>query len=243
MTDTRLNVNSPTPLYQQLYDVIKHEIVTKKYLPGDKIPSEQQLSQDYNVSRITVRKAMEMLTEDNYIAKRSGKGSFVTPNKIHEDLTGKQSFSLTCQYNALSSKSRILGQEVREATSFDAESLGIEEGSKIVYLKRLRYADNIPIMIETIYMKYDLFSYILNVDMSNNSLYAEVGKQFPAESRKIKRTVEISIATSEQANLLELPKGAPLLLCHEIVTTHQGLPLFRIRQFIAGERVRFTTIE
>jgi len=243
MAPQHLDITISTPLYQQLYDLIKSEISSGYYKPGDRIPSEQELSQSYDVSRITVRKAMEMLTEDNFIIKRPGKGSFVTPKKIDEDLSGKQSFSMTCEYNALSSKSLILSQDVREATSFDIDQLKVDKGSRIIHLKRLRYADDIPIMVESIYMRYDLFSYIMDLDMANHSLYAEISRQFPEETRKIKRSVEISIATPEQCNLLQLPKGAPLLLCHEVGTTTQGLPLLRIRQFIAGERIRFTTIE
>ena len=243
MAVQQLDITISTPLYQQLYDAIKAEINCGTYLPGDRIPSEQELSQTYDVSRITVRKAMEMLTEDNIIIKRPGKGTFVTPKKIDEDLSGKQSFSLTCEYNALSSKSLILSQDVREATSFDIDQLKVPKGSQIIHLKRLRYAGETPIMVESNYLRYDLFSYIMDVDMTSHSLYAEISRQFPEENRKIKRSVEISIATPEQANLLNLPKGAPLLLCHEVVTTAHGLPLFRIRQFIAGERIRFTTFD
>lgn len=243
MTNNHLKPNSPTPLYQQLYDIIKENILSHKYRPGDKLPSELELSQEFDVSRITVRKAMEMLTEDNYIIKRSGKGSFVTPAKIQENITGSQSFSLTCQINEQSPMTRVIKQEIRPATSYDVECLHVPLMSDIAYIKRLRYADSTPIFLESIYLKTDLFAYILDADLSNTSFYELVAKQFPEESRKIKQTFEISIATPEQAKLLELPKGAPLLLRHEIVTTLQGLPLFRIRQFIAGERIRFTTMD
>lgn len=241
MNNNALNFNSPIPLYQQLYEQLKTEITEGRLQPGEKMPTELQLIDLYNVSRITVRKALDMLTEDNLVIKRSGKGSFVTPPKLHENIYGSQSFTITCQLNNLESYTTLLSWEIRPATSYDLEQLQLTPGSNIIFVSRLRHADNTPIMIEKTYLKCDEFKYILDENLSETSLYALIDKHTSESQRKILRTIEISTANTEQAKLLQLNKGAPLLLCNEIVTTLSGNPLFRIRQFIAGERVRFIT--
>lgn len=241
MSNTILDFNSPSPLYLQLYDILHQKIMSGELPPGSKMPTESQLIEQYSVSRITVRKAMDLLTEENLIIKRSGKGSFVMPTKIQEHINGQNSFTITCQMNNLSAETTLITQELRPATEAIAKLLKIPDNSYIIYVKRLRFADKVPIMLERIYLRFDLFEYILHADLSKNSLYTLIDQKYPENQRKLSRTVELSTATSEQGKYLNLPKGAPTLYCQELVTDLSHTPLFRITQNIAGERIRFTS--
>ena len=92
----KLNKNSSVPLYQQLIDEIKSQITQGDLKEGDKIPTEVELSEIYNVSRITIRKAIELLVEDEILIKRQGIGTFVAAKKLNRNMNGFMGFSQSC---------------------------------------------------------------------------------------------------------------------------------------------------
>ena len=240
--ETPLNFEGPEALYKQLYALIKERINNGSLAPNQKIPSEAWFSEQFKVSRITVRKTMEMLADEDLIVKRSGKGSFVCPKKIQDSIVGDLSFSLTCQVNNVTPHSEVIAKEMRDPTPSDVQDLGVDPGDQVVYIKRVRYADGNPIIVENVFMTKP-FAYLLGEDLFSQSLYALASRQVPVEQWKIKRSLEISHATPSQAKLLNLKAGEPTMLCREVISDGRGNPLFRIRQVIAGERVRFVTID
>ena len=91
-----LNANSSEPLYQQLEQTLKAKIEHNQWHKGDKLPTELELSRQYDVSRITIRKALDSLVKSGYIVRRSGKGTFVTNEKIQRPISGASSFTEIC---------------------------------------------------------------------------------------------------------------------------------------------------
>ena len=103
------------PLYQQIKEDIKAAIERGKYKPNEKIPAEPELSAEYSVSRITVRRAVEELCNEGYLVKMQGRGTFVSTPRIHRKMTGgnkMESFSETCRKSGMVSGARLLDRKI-----------------------------------------------------------------------------------------------------------------------------------
>ncbi|MDR7871394.1 MAG: GntR family transcriptional regulator [Tissierellaceae bacterium] len=233
-----LNPEDIIPLYQQLKMILKDKITNGEYKPNQKIPSETQLSQIFNVSRITVRNAISELVEEDLLVKKQGKGTFVSTRKIEDNILEDISFSLTCEINQVRPGSKIINNIIIRASERDIKELGLTENDKVVYIKRIRYANDEPIVIEHNYFP-EKFSFLIDEDLENQSLYELLKKKCNVTRKASKKTIEISIASEDEASLLHISKGEPLLLHREIVFDENNEPIHRTKQLILGEKFKF----
>ena len=137
-----------TPLYQQIYDEIKHAIDNGIYVPGDKIPTETELSTKYAVSRITVRRAIEDLSAAGFLVKRRGLGTFVCEPRMRRKLLQgglPQSFSEICRKSGRVPGAKLINREIVVARQDEREFFGLDEGDLVLHVQRLRTADEQPI--------------------------------------------------------------------------------------------------
>jgi len=111
-TKNGLQQNNAIPLYKQLKEQIFSDITSGKLTEGEKIPTEVELSEIYNISRVTVRNAIKELVADNYLVKKQGKGTFVCPAKIERKIEHLLSFSAACQAGHLTTHSEVVTREV-----------------------------------------------------------------------------------------------------------------------------------
>ena len=133
----KLAFSSANPLYQQLMDDIKLDISNQKYRHGDKIPSETELAEIYNVSRITVRRAVSELCDEGYLAKHQGKGTFVTPPKITRKImqdTHVHSFTATCAMSGMQPGGRTVGIRIVPSRQEEQHFLKLPKDSSVIYL-------------------------------------------------------------------------------------------------------------
>ena len=234
----KLQDGSLTPLYQQVMDHIRDDIHQGTYAEGDRIPSEAELSEIYGVSRITVRRAVKELSDDGYLTKRQGKGTFVSRpklmRKLHQD-SSTQSFTDTCRESGREPGARLLGRELTEAWTEEREFLGLEEGARLIHVRRLRTVDGIPIMLENNFFPAEGFGFLLDEDLEDVSIFDVV------EQRTGRRpngddacTLEIVRATSELSAPLGVPRGEPLFYEHIDFTDQDGAPMMIGKQYIVG---------
>ena len=135
--------NKPgTALYYSVKEEILESIKSGTYPVGSQLPTEAELCKLFDVSRTTIRLALQQLELEGRINKVQGKGTFVSKPKIRESLTQNiRSFSEQMRDAGLSSYSKIIGMDVIPATAILAHSLEIEEGDPIIQLVRLRFAE------------------------------------------------------------------------------------------------------
>ena len=146
-----LKQDAITPLYVQLRDEIEKDIRSGIYKPGDKIMTEAEMSKTYGVSLITIRKAVGLLIDQGLVVRKQGKGTFVTRPKVSRNMKKLQSFSEMCEQMGMKPGARMLENRLVEADAKTAARLGIEQGSQVVYISRLRFADMEPVAIEKSY--------------------------------------------------------------------------------------------
>lgn len=234
----KLDHENATPLYKQLKDIIKQKIIDGEFQPNQKIPSELQLSKMYNVSRITVRNAITELVDEDLLIKKQGKGTFVSIPKIEDNVLEDISFSLTCKINKVKPGSKIIKNVIKDANERDIAELNLHENDKVVYIKRIRYADDEPVILEHNFFP-SKFAFLLNEDLENQSLYEILNDKYGITRAKSKRTIEIITASEEEASLLAISKGEPLLLHREIVYDKNNNPIHRTKQLIIGDKFKF----
>ena len=151
-----LKQDAATPLYEQLMNEVEKKIREGYYKPGDKIATEAEMAKEFGVSLITVRKAVSLLMEKGLVIKKQGKGTFVTKPKYARNMRNLQSFSEMCEQMGVKPGGKMLENRLVPADGKIAASLGVEQGSRVVYIERLRYADQEPVVIEKNYfsLKY-----------------------------------------------------------------------------------------
>ena len=190
------------PLYQQIYDEIKDAIEKGVYASRERIPSELELAEQYEVSRITVRRAVEELCSDGYLVKQQGRGTFVSTPHINRQFHAStlQTFTALCADNGMKAGAHVVDRQIVPARQNEMEFFGLQKGALLLHIKRVRTADGEPIFEENIFVPFDAYRELLTADLEDKSIFAEVGRVggTPIVSAGY-RTVEAVRASAEQA--------------------------------------------
>ena len=240
MLDQAISFDSHIPYYHQLIEIIKHNIREGVWEPGDQIPSEMELCEKFGVSRTVVRQALRELETENIIDKRKGKGTFVAKPKISEGLIQKLTgFYQDMIERGMEPKTKVLFQEIIPATKTIAGYLDIPEGTNVVEIKRLRYIHDEPIQVVTTYVPLQISPNLHNVDLSDRSLYEYLESENNIKIYRGKRYIEAVLANHEEAELLEIEEGDPLVMLDSISYTKTGGIVEYFHALHRGDRSRF----
>ena len=233
-----LDQTSMTPLYVQLMDELEKDIQNGVYKPGDRIQTESEMAKTYGVSLITVRKAVGSLMEKGFVIRKQGKGTFVTKPKLSRNMKKLQSFSEMCEQMG----ARMLKNCLVDADEKIAQSLGIEPGSKVIYIARLRFADYEPVQIEKNYFPLK-YAFLLEANFDDNSLFDYLKEQRSMEVTSSEKVIELCRATAEEASYLEVKRGDYLLFVRSTAFDADGEPLYAGVQIINGDRISLYVYE
>jgi len=234
-----LSQENKIPLYLQLKESIRSEIVNKKLKSGEKIPTEVELSEKYEISRVTVRKAITELVEEGYLIKKQGKGTFVSKPKIERKIVHLISFSAACEANGLKASSEVIKREIIQPEPEVIQLLQLDPDDLVVYIQRVRYAGENPLMLENNYFPYNKYKFLLNENL-DGSLYQTLKEHHIHPSNPGETTLEIVRALEEEAQLLEVPSGEPLFLMKTVIFDQNHQPIHIGKQLIVGEGYKFT---
>ena len=232
----KLAEGSLTPLYQQVMDDIKDDIEHGVYHANDRIPSEAELSEMYEVSRITIRRAVEELVGEGYLTKRQGKGTFVNPPKLASKLlqpSAVQSFTDTCVDCGRLAGARLITMMPVKAMPDECELLGLKAGSELVHLRRVRTADGVPVMVEDLYLSLVRHGYLLRERLNDVSVNDVLERRAGVRSAGGRgRTIEMVRADDELSELLSVSRGEPLFLANGLIVDGAGAPLMIERRYL-----------
>jgi GntR family transcriptional regulator len=203
--------DSSRPRYHQLQEILREQCAS--WEPGQLIPSELELCHMYSVSRTTVRKALDHLTQEGLLYRIQGKGTFVAPPKlrerfvhrlagIHEDMASR----------GVTIRTQVLEQAVVPASKLVAPELQLVVGSPVIKLVRLRFVNDEPLLISTTFLPYRSFPGLENEDLTDASLYAVLREKYGVQIGQGTRLVEAAPCTEEEAELLHIAPATPLLV-------------------------------
>lgn len=231
-----LKSENVVPLYHQLVDKIREQIVMQEYKQGDRLPSERQLAKDYNVSVITSRKALAELEDEGLIERIQGKGTFVAIKKYNRSLNKFISFTEMCRSIGAKAGSKEIEKKIIVSNKDIAEKLEVAANSQVVYISRLRYVDGEPMVIEKSYFNLD-YAYLLNQDLSK-SLFKILKNKSEFLVIDSDKTIEIVRSNLEESNLLNIPIDSPIILIESRTYLKDGEIGYVGKQLINGERFK-----
>lgn len=223
------------PLYKQLQDYILDSINNGILKPGDKLPTELELSKANNVSRVTVRTALDSLTSEGYLIRVPGKGTFIAKEKIKKNVTETIGFSDTCRIQNKIPGAKVLKCVIEEATAADQQHLLLQPGEKIINIERIRYADDTPIAVE--YSRFpSSYSFLLQEDLNNKSLYEILRNKYGLSFGISRKYIDMEYASFDVATYLNITEGYPMLSIKSTVCSSTGKKIHRSKQIILADQ-------
>lgn len=200
------------PKYCYLKKQLINKINQEEFKLNELIPSERELIERYDVSRITVRKAIDDLVNQGYLYKVQGKGTYVKSDKYSQNLFSLTSCTQDITSFGMTPGRRVIDMGIETADKKRQRLLQIGNGEKVFFLERVYTADGEPINLTKTYIPYSLVSGIEKFDFSSNSLYETLWSEYGIALTKAVRTIEAAIADEDVSNLLEVEPGIPIIL-------------------------------
>ncbi|MEP3276844.1 MAG: GntR family transcriptional regulator [Stappiaceae bacterium] len=195
------------PLYRQLSHYIRHAITEDLLVGGAFMPSERVLSTELDLSRVTVRKAVEELSAGGFLIRRHGSKTEVA-SRVEKTLSTLTSFSEDIRSRGMEPSAQWLSRAVTLPTPSEVMALGISPSEKLVRLERLRLADAVPIAIERAAVPQSILP---SADLVEDSLYDALEKLDALPKRALQR-MRAGIVTPRDAQLLNCPEGTPMFI-------------------------------
>jgi GntR family transcriptional regulator len=189
--------------------------------PGDVLPSDAELCAEFGVSRMTARNAMQRLSDEGLVLRIPGKGSFVAEPPTHRRADRLLTFSREMERRGRRPSSKVIAREIRPSSAAEAAALGLPVGEPVVALRRLRLADDEPIAVEHAILVEGTGQVILTADLEGGSLHDALARG-GYHLRRGTATIAAAAATADDARLLGLRRGDPLLVERRVILDTHG---------------------
>ncbi len=230
---------TPIPLYYQLEEILRDQIEAGPLKPMDRIPSEEDLSRQYNVSRTTVRHALDRLVLDGLVIRTPGRGTVVAKPKVEE-----ASQWITGSYADLASRGHKVATRVFECALVTPPEkvrtlLQLPEGERVFKLDRLRIVDDEPLFLTTAYVPFRLCPELVNEDFERHSFFEILENKYQLIIMRSVRTLEPTLATPKEAQLLMIKEKSPIHLVESVSYLEDGTPIEYSKSRYRGDRSKF----
>ncbi|MGV8978329.1 MAG: GntR family transcriptional regulator [Cellulomonas sp.] len=186
---------------QRIARLIAHDVQVGELRPGDKLASEREMSERFEVSRVTVRRALLQLAEAGLVQSQAGRGTFVASGPVGEAPNELMSFSELGRSRGLEPSAVVLEQGCHPADLEESELFGVAPGARIFRLRRLRMLDGNPICIDTSTLPLARAQAIEETDFTHASLYAVLDA---AGARPLRAASELQAVAADPADALHL---------------------------------------
>ena len=231
---------SGIPRYHRLASILRERIETAEWIPNDLIPSERELIETYRFSRTTVRAALNLLVNEGYIYRRHGQGTFVADYKINFQLDRLMSFSKEMELLGFQAGQIILSFEYIEPSEQVRNWLGLSlDNTRVLCIKRLRLANGEPISIHCVYLALEPDQVITKEELeASGSLYEILESKFSIILVAADEIVEATTAGADEAKLLKVKIGSPLLMMERTARSEYGKIIEFVQSLSRGDRYR-----
>jgi len=226
----KLDQTSSLPLYQQLQRALRQAIESHVLGPDDALPPERDLADDFSVSRITVRKAIDGLVSEGLLVRRQGSGTFVCA-RVEKNFSKLTSFSEDMRARGRNPRSVWLRKSAGTVTPEEALALRASPGTPVYRFHRIRYADDEPMALEYATI---LASCLPSLEAVDSSLYAALERVSNRPVRALQRLRAV-LFTAEQAELLQAKEKDPGLLVERLGFLRDGRAAEFTQTFYRGD--------
>lgn len=219
----KIDKNSKVPLYYQLMQYFIKAIEDHHFEIDEKLPSERECCDKYQLSRSTVRQAFLGLEQEGYIYKVHGKGMFVSPKKINQELLKFYSFTSEMKKIGKTPSSKLLRFEVIGCDMTIAHKLGLAVGEQVYRFQRLRLADNEPVMAEVSYVPQARFAGLTREMLEHNAMYDVFSHTYDVDFTFAEERFQAVATDSETARLLNVTRSMPSLKIERFTYEHDRI--------------------
>lgn len=226
------------PIYQKIEKDIKIKINSKELQSGEMIPSENELKDFYNVSRMTVRHALNNLVNDGYLYRHKGKGTFVSSGKIEKNIHGVRGFTEEMTAIGKVVTNKIISFEVIQTNDFLREKLFLEGTDSVYHVERIRYADDIPVLHEDLYIPTNIFQDLTQEDFLVSFYNYVENKKFLKISHSI-QSIEAKLSSKILQNSLDVEPNSPILSITRNTFLTNGRPFEYVVSNYRSDQYRF----
>lgn len=231
----KIDKSSPLPLHYQLKELIMQEIESGKYKIGDRLPTEEELCERFDLSRITVRNALRNLENMGYVIRRRSLGTFVSKPNIIQGPKKLKSFTKDIKSLGYSPSSKELSRKIIPAPEFLKEKLNISNDQKIICIKRLRFADKEPMGIQEAYLPYNKFKKLLE-ESEIQSLYELMSEKLNIEVKYATETYRAIALDEPDAKLLKVSKASPAFYVERIGYDIEKIPIEFVKSLMRADK-------
>jgi len=229
---------SRMPMYSRIQLKILGQIQNGALKPGEQLPTETELARQYQVSRITAKRALDELVRQGRAFRQQGRGTFVAQTQLH-DISGFGSFSDDMRARGLLPGARVLEfKEIKPDPQIQAR-LQLTRDDPVYMLKRLRLANNEPVAVETAYLPSRLCTGLIDEDLNDHSLYAILTEKYQITPTWADAEFEARDATKEEASLLKYKVGKPVLSAHRLTFSANYDVIETVNSVYRGDRFTF----
>jgi GntR family transcriptional regulator, mannosyl-D-glycerate transport/metabolism system repressor len=229
------------PMYRQIADAIRDQIQTGQLKPGNALPTEAQLREDFSVSRVTVRQALKLLIEQDVLESVQGSGTYVKENKVNYDIYQLTSFYEKLTHLDVKTHSDVLAFEIIKPSISIAEILQIGDEDRVYYVKRVRFIDDNPVTLEETWMPLSLFP-DLTYDVMRNSKYEYIeGEKKMVIDRSEQEIIPV-LPSKEVVEKLGIPAEQPIIKKVTKGFLKDGTVFEYSRNFFKSSDYKFTLV-
>ncbi|MDQ2998626.1 MAG: GntR family transcriptional regulator [Chloroflexota bacterium] len=233
-----LDKTSPIPLYYQLAETIKEQIAAGTWLPGTQLPGERELNEQYSISRMTVRQALQHLIREGIVVSKKGLGTYVAAPKMSYDPLHVMGFTDDMLRRGATVSSRVLEQVIVTLPTAIGAQLQLASSATATKIVRLRLSDSTPLLLETVYVPMEIFPNLVREDLAAQSLYHLLFERYNVQLKGSQQTFEAVPANENESNLFGINTLTPMFLIEGVTYDVHDRPIEYFKAAYRGDRFK-----
>ncbi|MFQ5793861.1 MAG: GntR family transcriptional regulator [Candidatus Bipolaricaulia bacterium] len=234
-------LTTAVPMYVQIADSLRDRIESGELAPGDRLPSERELSEMLGVNRMTLRRALGMLETQGLLVRRQGDGTYVAEPKIEREAGQLVPFTKGMKRRGYIPGATVIMLEQRPVEASVARHLKLPVSSPVYSIHRLRFINHEPVMLERFMIPVHRFPGFESHDLEKRSAYEIMETEYGVSISQARQSLEPVIATEYEAEWLGIEPGAPLMLERRLAFDQDDQPVEYGKDLYRGDRFRFVT--
>lgn len=234
----RINARDPRPIFKQISDALRQDIVQGALQAHTAIPSEREYAEQLKVSRMTVRAAINELVQEGLLVRSPGRATVVAPSKMNKSALGFMSFTEDMQARGMKASSQMLKCAEEMADAAVSAQLGLQPGARIIRIERVRLADQEPIALESICVPQHRFPTLIHCDLTKHSVYDLMEHEFGSRPSIADESIEAIQLSATEAKLLHIKPGSCALLARRVTRDTAGNLIEVAKAIYRGDRYR-----
>ena len=225
------------PAYISIHDALKEQIDKGIWKIGQRLPSERDLADTFQVSRMTLRQAITLLVEEGVLTRKVGSGTYVASTRVQEKMRGTTSFTEIIQLQGKTPSSKLLSYIRTHPNEQECKQLNLKQIDTIIRMERVRYADDVPVVYEVASIPANLIENVRKEEVTNHFFKTLTDNGY--EIGKSQQTIYARLASEKVAKHLQITKNEAILALRQVSYLTDGRPFEYVNSQYVGDRFEF----